>query len=80
MAVKPEAKKETAKVTQLPSKAMPQATVQLTPKAPLPAAAATSSFKTTDIAVVAEAPDTLTTILGAAAAVAALIALGVQFL
>lgn len=80
IAVKPEAKKETAKVTPSPSKPMPQATVQLTPKAPLPSAAATSSFKTSDVAPVAEAPDSMTTILGAAAVVAALIALGVQFL
>lgn len=80
VAVKPEAKKETAKVSPSPSKPLPQATVQLTQKAPLPAAASTSSFKTTEVAPVAEGPDTLTTILGAAALVAALIALGVQFL
>ncbi len=80
VAVKPEAKKETAKVTPAPSKPMPQATVQLTPKAPLLGATAKAPFKTSDVAPVAESPDTMTTILGAAAVVAALIALGVQFL
>jgi hypothetical protein len=81
VAVKPEAKKETAKVNPSPSKPLPQATVQLsTPKAPVQAGAATAAFKTTEVAVVQPAQDSMTTILGAAALVAALIALGVQFI
>lgn len=81
VAIKPETKKETAKVSPSPaSKPLPQATVQLSPKPPAAAAAATSSFKLTAPTQATQTQDSMTTILGAAAVVSALIALAVQFI